>query len=601
MSTVITPPSPEKPLPILPEARNNASSPAERSDPVAAETIAPAPRRATELLALLGLGLWAAAVRLFALAQPQRMVWGDEPFYLWLGRNWLSGQGYSFTGYSDVHHTPMYPLLSGLFYLLTRNLVIGQAQAMQLASDICYVVFGILLVIPIYLLTKEMYGRRAALVSASLVAVYPAISTAPLFWGTLTEPPYYFFVYTGLFLVLLAMRRENGVSASFGRGWWAFLLGGMFFGMAYLTRPEAIAYVAIGAAVIALVRLFEKRLLKRTTWISLIIYLIGFLLFFLPYVYYVYQETGSWMVSEKAGVTFVTCIGLSESNTVAFDQATWGLDSTGLEVFFFSRESYHVNMLDVIRAYPSEFLQLVVRNVRRFVSGLLSLQLFSYYLLPLMGVAFFRTAWDKRRAKGELLLLASLTPVLVFLLFFIQDRYIATMLPTLAIWLGLGAYELGVWLCDTLSNLLGERELARFWRRLFTALPTIALVLFLAVLQPRVIAQYTSTGSFRLEHKTIGLWLKENIPSDSVVMARYPAIAFYADSRWEPTPNATVPEVLKYAQASRVDYFVLDELEVMDLRPQFLPLLRGENLPAELQLVHVEDSPSGKLIVFRLR
>lgn len=601
MSTLTTPPSHEKPLLTLPEERNDASSPAERSDSIAAGTIAPAPRRAPELLALLGLGLWAAAVRLFALAQPQRMVWGDEPFYLWLGRNWLSGQGYSFTGYSDVHHTPMYPLLSGLFYLLTRNLVIGQAKAMELASDLCYVVFGILLVVPIYLLTKEMYGRRAASVSASLMAVYPAISTAPLFWGTLTEPPYYFFVYAGLFLVLLAMRRENGASASFERGWWAFLLGGMFFGMAYLTRPEAIAYVALGGAAIALVRLFEKRLLKRTTWIGLIIYLIGFLLFFLPYVYYVHQETGSWMVSEKAGVTFVTCIGLSESDTVAFDQATWGLDSTGLEVFFFSRESYHVNMLDVIRAYPSEFLQLVVRNVRRFVSGLLSLELFSYYLLPLMGVAFFRTAWDKRRAKGELLLLASLAPVLVFLLFFIQDRYIATMLPTLVIWLGFGAYELGVWLCGTASNLLGQRELARFWRGLFTALPTVALVLFLAVLQPRVIAQYTSTGSFRLEHKTVGLWLKENIPSDSVVMARYPAIAFYADSRWEPTPNASVPEVLKYAQASRVDYFVLDELEVMNLRPQFLPLLRGENLPAELQLVHVEDSPSGKLVVFRLR
>lgn len=547
-------------------------------------TTTPKPRRIPEVLALIGLGLWAAVVRLFALAQPQRMVWGDEPFYLWLGRNWLTGQGYSFTGYSDVHHTPMYPLLSGVFYLLTRD--------MELASDICYVLFGVLLVIPIYLLTKEMYGRQAAVASAGLVAIYPAISTAPLFWGTLTEPPYYFFVYTGLLMVLLAMRRER---------WWAFLLGGMFFGMAYLTRPEAVAYVAVGGAVIVLVRLFERRLLKRATWTSLVIYLTGFLLFFLPYVYYVYRETGSWMVSEKAGVTFVTCIGLSESNTVAFDQATWGLDSTGLEVFFFSRESYHVNMMDVIRAYPSEFVQLVLRNMRRFVGGLLSLELFSYYLLPLMGVAFFRKAWDKRRVKGELLLLASLAPVMVFLFFFIQDRYIATLLPTLVIWLGLGAYELGVWLCDTVANLLDPREVRSFWRAVLTALPSLALVLLLALLQPRVITQYTSSGSFRTEHKTVGLWLKDNIPPNSVIMSRYPAIAFYADSRWEPTPNASVPQVLQYAQANGVNYFVLDELEARDLRPQFLPLLRGENLPAELQLIHVDDSPRGQLVIFELR
>jgi 4-amino-4-deoxy-L-arabinose transferase-like glycosyltransferase len=578
---------------------------------VAAETSTPAPRRIPEFVTLIGLGLWAAAIRLFALAQPQRMVWGDEPFYLWLGRNWLTGQGYSFTGYSDVHHTPMYPLLSGLFYLLTRNLAVGKVQGMELASDIYYLLFGVLLVVPMYLLTKEMYGRRAAVVSAGLVAVYPAISTAPLFWGTLTEPPYYFFVYMGLFMVLLAMRplhkaqdgvpSEREVSPSFGRGWWAFLLAGMFFGLAYLTRPEAVAYVAVAGAVILLVRLFEKRLLKRATWVSLGIYLVGFLLFFLPYVYYVYRETGSWMVSEKAGVTFVTCIGLSQNNTAAFDQATWGLDSTGLEVFFFSRESYHVNMLDVIRAYPSQFVQLVLRNVRSFVSGLFSLQLFSYYLLPLMGVAFFKAAWDKRRAKGELLLLASLTPVMVFLLFFIQDRYIATLLPTLVIWLGLGTYELGVWLCDTVANLLDPRTLRRFWRGALTAFPALLLILFFVVLQPRVIEQYTSTGSFRIEHKTIGLWLKDNIPPNSVVMSRYPAIAFYADSRWEPTPNASVAQVLQYAQANGVNYFVLDELEAKELRTQFLPLLNAENLPSELELIHVDESSRGKLVVFILR
>jgi type IV secretory pathway ATPase VirB11/archaellum biosynthesis ATPase len=59
--------------------------------------------------------------------------------------------------------------------------------------------------------------------------------------------------------------------------------------------------------------------------------------------------------------------------------------------------------------------------------------------------------------------------------------------------------------------------------------------------------------------------------------------------------------VLQYARANRVDYFVLDELEARELRTQLLPLLSGENLPAELQLIHVDDSARGKLIVFILR
>ncbi len=549
------------------------------------QTKAEAKFRSPEVLILVVLAVWVALVRVTALVQPQRIVWGDEPFYLWLGRNWLTGRGYSFTGYSDVHHTPMYPLLSGLFYLVTHNL--------ELASDICYVLFGVLLIIPIYLLAKEMYGRGAGYASAALLAIYPAIATAPAFWGTLTEPPYYFFVYTGLWMVLLAMRRERALF---------YALAGICFGAAYLTRPEAIAYVAVAGVVLALVKLSERKLLNRATLVGLALYAVGFLLFFMPYAYYVYRETGSWMVSEKAGVTFVTGLGLSEGNTRAFDEATWGLDSTGREVFFFSRESYDVSMFDAILAYPTEFAQLLVRNAIRFVGSLLSSRLLPIYLLPLMGLAFFKAAWDKLRAKGELLLLSSLIPVGVFLLFFIQDRYIATLLPTLVIWLGLGAYELGVWIRETAGNLLGDRlpKSGALWKFL-VAIPTVGLLLFFVLMQPRIIAKYTNIGSFRPAHKTIGLWLKDNIPPESVVMARYPAMAFYADAQWEPTPNAEYAQVLVYARAQGVDYFVLDEEETYDLRPQFAFLLNENMIPPDLDLVHIDHSARGKLAIFRLR
>ncbi len=547
--------------------------------------------RKVEILTIAGFCLWAALVRLVALLLPQRIVWGDEPFYLWLGRNWLSGRGYTFTGYSDVHHTPMYPLLSGLFYLLTRQFTPSPSVGMELASDICYVLFGVLLLIPIYLLAREMYRREVGYISVFLLAIYPAISILPLFWGTLTEPPYYFFVYSGLLMTFLAIRQERI---------WAYFLAGFCFGLAYLTRPEAVAYVAIGSLVLVLVKLFERRLFTRQMLIRLTLYGVGFLLLFLPYAYYVAQETGSWMISEKAGVTFVTCIGLSEGDTKAFDQATWGLDSTGKEVFFFSRESYQVSMLDVIRAYPAEFLQLVIRNVRRFVSSLLSFRLFPVYFLPLLGLAFFKRPWDKPRTKGELLLLASLIPVGVFLLFFIQDRYIATLLPTLVIWLALGAYELGLWFSQTVANLLAGHALRRRWLTVLTAVPTIALLLFFTLLLPRLVTHYTTTGSFRPEHKTVGLWLKGNIPQGSVVMSRYPAIAFYADAYWEPTPNAEYRQVLAYARANHVDYFVLDELEARELRPQLAFLLNEYATPAELELIYVDRSPNGKLVVFKL-
>jgi hypothetical protein len=259
-------------------------------------------------------------------------------------------------------------------------------------------------------------------------------------------------------------------------------------------------------------------------------------------------------------------------------------------------------MIDLIRAYPYEFVQLLLRNIRRFVGSLLSTRLFSYYLLPLMGLAFFESAWDKRRLKGELLLLASLVPVGVFLLFFIQDRYIATLLPTLVIWLGLGTYELGVWLKGTVKHLLAHRRSpSPRGSAVLTAIPTLILIVFLALLQPRIISQYTSIDSFRPEHKTVGLWLKDQVSGDTVVMSRYPAIAFYANARWEPTPNAEYDELLEYAWHVGADYWVLDEVETRELRPQLAFLLHEDILPAELQLVAVDESAKGKLAIFRLR
>jgi hypothetical protein len=560
--------------------------------PIDAQRTLPAKERVPEMFAIAGIAGWALLVRLIALLQPQRIVWGDEPFYLWLGRNWLTGKGYSFTGYPDVHHTPLYPLLSGLSYLLTRTVIHDSARAMEMGSDLCYVLFGVLLVVPFYLLAKEMYGRATGTAAVLLLAVYPAVATAPLFWGTLTEPPYYLFVYTGLWLVLLAIRRERAELHA---------LAGFSFGLAYLTRPEAVAYVGICGGVLIGVRLFEKKLLRRATLIGLSLFAIGFLVLLLPYTYYVYRQTGSWMVSEKAGVTFVTCIGLSEGNAAAFDRATWGLDSTGREVFFFSRESYNVSIVGVIRAYPAEFVQLLVRNVRRFFGSLLSSRLFPYYFLPLIGLSFFKQTWDKRRVKGELLLLASLTPVLAFLLFFIQDRYIATALPTLVIWLGLGGHELGVWLVGTVENLLPQRSLRPIWRGALVGLPTLLLLLYLVAMQPRAIAQYTNIGSFRTEHKTVGLWMKDNVPPSAVVMSRFPAIAFYAERRWEPTPNAEYARLLTYARANAVDYFVLDEEETRDLRPQFAFLLDTGSVPPDLDLVYTLPSARGKLLVFAVK
>ena len=537
--------------------------------------------RRREWLTMAGL-LAASLLIRYLLSGIERVVWGDEPFYLWLGRNWLTGRGYSFTGYSDVHHTPLYPLLTGLFYLLTRD--------MALSSRICYILFGAALGLPIYGIAREMYDRRAGYVTLALLALYPPLTAAVLRWGTLTEPPYYLFVYGGLYMALLALRRNAA---------WQYVLAGLCFALAYLTRPEAIAYVAVVGIVLAFVRLCERRLLAKETIVGLLLYGAAFALLFLPYAYYTAQHTGYWMVSEKAGVTFVTGIGLSQGDTAAFDRGTWGLDTTGLEVFFFSHESYNVSMLDYIRQYPRQFLGMVHQNAAKFLSSLISFRLFPYFLLPSLGLALFGRAWYKDRAKGELLLAASLTPVLAFLIFFIQDRYIATLLPTLLIWLGLGLRDSGDWLANTASN-LSERFMRGLWPKSLQAVPVAAVLLFSLAMTPKTLAN-TSQGSFRSAHRQAGEWLAEHgAASEEVVMSRYPAIAFHADTRWVPTPNAEFDEIMPYARHKGADYMVVDERETHALRPQLGFLVAAKDVPLELELMHVIESEGETLVIYRI-
>ncbi len=538
------------------------------------------PRRELCIVALL---IAISLLFRFLLSSVDRVIWGDEPFYLWLGRNWITGKGYSFTGYSDVHHAPLYPFLTGLLYLLTGD--------MALSSRIWYIIFGAALCLPVYGIAREIYDRRAGYFSILLAAFFPPLAVAILYWGTLTEPPYFFFVYTGLYATLLALR---------GKGTpWSYGAAGVLFALAYLTRPEAIAYLAAIGLVLAFIRLLERRLFTREAVLGLALYLVGFAVFFIPYAAYVHKHTGSWMVSEKAGVTFITGLGLSRGDVVEFDKATWGLDKSGLEVYFFSPESYNVSMWEYVRANPRAFARLVYQNAAKFADSLFSLRLFPYFFAPLLGLALLREAWSKPRTKAELLLCASLAPVLSFLLFFVQDRYIAALLPTLLIWLAVGLRDAGDWLAGTVQNLRGA-PLRKGWRYLLIALPLIAALGFCLLMVPRT-ARTTSQGSFRQAHRTTGLWLRaQGLSPDAIIMSRYPAIAFHADTRWVPTPNAEYEQVMRYARHKGARYFVVDERETKSMRKQLAFLVEGRQIPAELRLVHTEMSEGERLVVYEI-
>ncbi|MBI4344953.1 MAG: glycosyltransferase family 39 protein [Euryarchaeota archaeon] len=119
-------------------------------------------RRGT--VAILGVLALAAILRLWGLSQP---IWPDEALYLQTARNLYLGRGLTFDG--TPWHETQPPFF--IFSLAISNLLTGTSEV---SARMVAPLFGVLGVLAVYHLGKALYGERAGLLAALLMAVNPA-------------------------------------------------------------------------------------------------------------------------------------------------------------------------------------------------------------------------------------------------------------------------------------------------------------------------------------------------------------------------------------------------------------------------------------------
>ena len=534
-----------------------------------------------EILTLLFILAAACAVRVF-LSGLDRVIRWDEPDYLTLGINLFSGTGYTTGVVPELHYTPLFPIVSGLFYLLVRN--------PELASNLVYVSAGTLLIAPIYLIARRIYGQRVAVITACLLVVYPALSASILYWGTMTEPLYMLLVYGAYYAVLLA---DEGDKAR------AYVAAGALLSLAYLTRPEASLTLAAMLAYLALIRLLQRRLFNRGTLLRLAALVLAFAVVAAPYLGFLYAKSGRLLITGKLGLTYAMGQAVLDKDPAEYDRLIASLDSTGKEIVWYSPDRFSYSVLDDLLADPPAFVRRIVANAR-----LLSGQLFSHTIFPtILGVplllGLLNVAWDRRRLRRELFLIAvACAPLLAFLPFHIEIRFFAPLFPVLLIWTAHGLVYAGRWLAATAHTLLPAISENGRVQQLLTILPTAILLLYFTLMIPRVVQ--SGQNALDWTHKDAGLWLKNNTAQGSVVMARDLAIALYAERPWIPSPNAAYDLTMGYAQYHNARYFVVDEAEITTLKPQWKALLDDQN-PAP-GLTHEETFTHGsqRTIIYRI-
>jgi hypothetical protein len=129
---------------------------------------------------------------------------------------------------------PGYPLAILALSHAVRPFLPGDlAYAMQLSAQLASALASVLLVVPLFLLGRELFDRRVSFWAVVLFQCLPA--TGRVMADGLSEPLFLLFAATALWSAARALRTGQ-------RG--AFAVCGLAGGLAYLTRPEGALVVA---------------------------------------------------------------------------------------------------------------------------------------------------------------------------------------------------------------------------------------------------------------------------------------------------------------------------------------------------------------------
>jgi len=505
----------------------------------------------------------------------------DGVGYAVSGKNLFSGLGYSFQGTPQLVNPPLYPILIGISWLFTHNL--------EFSGQMVSIITGSLLVIPVFYLAKEMFGRKAGLWSAIFVVICP-----PLIFGS-TEVR-----VASLYTLLLWTVVAVGWKALQSKYLIWSVLAGLMLALCYLTRAEAIMFMPI----FLLLYLLSFKL-KTGSYLSIVklivfksvILIIVFSLVSSPLWIFLYRHTGAWTFSGRGAHTFTGYYGddwervnFELSSDLEGAQSKW-LEEGGLLNFVISNRQellarWGHNLASI---WSSEDRQSQLLGISPWIvrSGLVLLALF-------VSFGFIKFIWTRHIAAKHIYLLIIASSSLIYFFFGIDWRYFYPYFPFLLLVLALIIVMLQNW---SIRNIIHTN---RALTKIILYLPLGILLFAMGSYSGVLIGKKLSYAPY--EYKIVGQWMKENIDDveNKSVMSRKAGVPFYAEARHEPLYYGEYPGLIEYARSKKVDYLVIDEWTIPRTRPQFAFLLEESEKHPGLELVHTVKYEDRKTILYKV-
>ncbi len=461
----------------------------------------------------------------------QYFIGHDGVWYARMAQNLFAGKGIAVNpGEPYFDHPPFYPFLIGCANLLFKDLEFSGHWVSTMAFA--------LTVIPFFYLARSIYPENSADWASLLYATNGFLLIHSNM--VLAESVFIFFIVMQIYLVHLTFQND-GNSTRMG------ILIGLVAGLAYLIRPEGLIFYSAGLSAILLLdpKPFARRL--HVILISLPV----FLLCYLPYLAWIHQVTHKWQMSAAITEIFVKRqmdlsypAGYLEAKKIyqglTEDKTRLKLDE--LKENFSLRNYFRKDRFVMIRAGLSSIPWRFLEFNKYFYGGL---------GVFFAGAGWLSVPWDARRKRSEFMFLIFLSTVFPqFFGIFHPKRYLLYY-PIFLIWVGEGVEIFRRWFRESFHQ--GERA---------SRVAAFAMCLFLSLPSAVYIRHCLAEAPMPLEYKTLGIWMKQNLPhlEEERVASRHPSVIYYSGAEILHPPYLPYVEkfdnLLIYLKSQRTKYFV---------------------------------------------
>lgn len=462
----------------------------------------------------------------------------DAVFDAQIARNILLGEG---LGWQATLQPPFHAILTSAVYPLTGNIIIGGILISKL--------MWWLLPIPVYIVAKEMFGIKIALISAILVFFHPHFSfSSGMMEPTVTYPTLLLF---GICFMWHAFSKE--------KIFYAFL-GGLFFTFSYLSRSEGLFIFLISLSVLLFIAfkdyLKTGAVHKRLLIIAVLV--ISFILSSLPYILFLKETYGKPVLSPKSSYVQIWMKWRIYHDNELGEQGNpelWGLSRSGK--LMWQEPKGAGDLINYLMSHPEKSLRVYLLNFSRQIPGRipnnsgqwLYPQVYPWYFV-IPALLWVIVSIRKKEYLEKTIFLLSPFLILMVLPIFSDGwwKYLLPYSPFLIILAVAGVSDI----CERFN-----------WRHLLPALTIIIVIYSLWTVKASPLVKHgdrsvTMRGSMLEEQKKAGLWAQKRFAGIPNYMVQWSKLAYYLNGRWIAFPVTDYNGIVWYARKNKADYVVFE-------------------------------------------